>query len=102
MLRQPVACSLSCASPFQLDLRLVRFDNRSEHRRIADSAEDSDVRNYAVPSDHTREILLPWKERDLLIEGDDVVVAQAELLAIALDLLSPSDEEPEVRRLGQL
>src|SRR5262245_32788242 len=84
-----------------LDLLLVGRPDASQDLRVSDPAEDLDVRHDAVSADDPRVIPGAGKEPDLLVEGDDLVVVRPHLVAVALQLLSPGDEEPEVGRLGE-
>src|SRR5919198_1305354 len=42
------------------------------------------------------------EELDLLVERNDFVVVDSKRIAVALELLGPSDQESEIGRLGEL
>src|SRR5438045_6020672 len=65
-------------------------------------AEDVNVGHDAVASDDSREVLHRRKKCDLSIHRDNLVIIQAQLIAVPLHLLGPGNQQAEVGGLSEL
>src|SRR4029450_62419 len=69
---------------------------------MAQPAQDFNVRHDAVAADDSREVLHRRKKCDLFIDRDNLVVIQAQVIAIPLHLLGPGNHQAEVGGLSEL
>src|SRR5437762_13404267 len=65
-------------------------------------AEDFNVGHDAVAADDSREVLHRRKKCDLSIHRDNLVIIQAQLIAVPLHLLGPGTQQAEVGGLSEL
>src|SRR5436190_19464106 len=83
-----------------LFLEHVRLDNGLQKAGRIFVEQNRDIRHDAVTTDHARKILYRWKEFDLVVKGNDLVIVSSKRLTIALDFLRPRNHHTEISSLG--
>jgi hypothetical protein len=85
-----------------LFLEHVRLDDGLQKAGRKFVLQNRDIRHDAVTTDHAGEIFHRWKEFDLLVEGNYLVIVSSKRITIALDLLRPRNHHTEISSLGKL